>query len=636
MNTTHFPAPLLRARARLPAVLLAAALALLYLATLQRDINGSNDEYVNDTAEFQNVLTQWGTAHPTGYPLYSLLGAAFTSAGRLVGAPPAAAASAFSTLWALVALLGVYLLLQRLGVRPWLAAATALLMAALRPVWIHAVVAEVYALLVALLVLAFLAASQWWRSGQPRWLYPLAFVMGLAVGHHRLAVLAAPALAVYVAPLALSALRARPARLVWAALAFALPFAVYLYLPWRAWSGATWLYGQPGTWDGFWAIVTAREYQPLLAESGARRPAGLDIARATLDTLGWPLALVGMVGLLGRVWGDRWHDRGERFWAALAWLTLLGANLVFVAVYTRAVFLPAALLPALVALVMGVGLAAEGLAERGRVGLGLAGAGLVAASVALVTQNGLWVRSITADPYSRQRIEAVAHSGLQPPDPILMTTWGRDLFAVGYGEATGALPPLTLVDHRADLKALLASGRPLYVISPTFYTLPLKWWNERLGRAYLSGYSDELVRVSDQPVLDDADVPPGQTPIAMGPISLLAWQVTPRDDGRSWRLTLYWQAQERPRRDYSVFVHLSDRDRIDGPDAIIAQADRVAPVYGWYPTSRWRSKEIVRDDYAIPVPDGKTARLVSVGLYAQDDAGQFQNLGQLDIPLAHP
>ena len=82
-----------------------------------------------------------------------------------------------------------------------------------------------------------------------------------------------------------------------------------------------------------------------------------------------------------------------------------------------------------------------------------------------------------------------------------------------------------------------------------------------------------------------------------------------------------------------MFVHVSDKDAITGPDDLIAQADRAAPVYGWYPTSRWTAGEIVRDEYVIDVPDGKDARTVAVGLYTQDASGAFQNLGRAEIPL---
>lgn len=625
-------------------VLLVALLALLYAFTAQRDVNGSNAEYVNDTGEFQVVLTTWGTAHPTGYPLYSLAGAAFSHALGLVGVPPALSASLFSVLLTLAALVGVYWLLLWLGVAPPLAMLAALALAVVEPVWAYGSVAEVYALLLALLVLAFVLGARWWASRDPRWLYALAVALGLAVGHHRLAALGVGALAVFVWPLALAAVRERPARLLLASAAFLLPLLVYLYLPLRAVMHAPWVYGQPATWDGFWAIVRAQEYAYLLKPAASPVSFGDGLVRAlsglTRD-LTWPLAGAGLLGLVvGVAWPRRdttapppaLLDDGRR-WLALALLALLGADILFAALFSHAVFLPAALLPAVLALSMGAGLLAQWLADRGRVLAGLAAVGLAASVVILAAQNGPAIRAVTADPAGRELIQRIAATGLAPPDPVLMTTWGNDFFVLNYGKTTGALPPLQTVDHRADLLGLIKAGRPVYALASTFYTLPLKWWDDRLGRTHLSAAPGDLVRVSNAPILSAADLPPSAAPVAMGPITLRAWQAEPLDGGRAWRLSLYWEATEQPRQDYSVFVHVSDKDAIASPDDIIAQADRAAPVYGWYPTSRWTPGEIVRDEYVIDMPDGKDARHVAVGLYTQDASGAFQNLGRAEIPL---
>ena len=625
-------------------LLLVALLAALYDFTVQRDINGSNAEYVNDSGEFQVVLTEWGTAHPTGYPLYSLAGAAFTHALGRVGVPPALAASLFSAGLTLVALVGVYGLLLWLGVAPPFALLAALLLGVVEPVWAYGSVAEVYALLLALLVLAFVVGARWWTSRDPRWLYAVAAALGFAVGHHRLAVLGIGALVIFVWPLALAALRERPARLLLTLAAFLLPLLVYLYLPLRAAMHAPWVYGQPDTWDGFWAIVRAQEYAYLLKPAAS--PVGLAegltraLAGVTRD-LPWPLVVAGLFGLVaGIIWPRRaaeavapsLFDDGRR-WLALALLALVGADVLFAALFSHAVFLPAALLPALLALTMGAGLLAQWLAERGRVLGGLAAVGLAAGVVVLVMRNGAAIRAVTADPAGRQLIERVAATGLTPPAPLLMTTWGNDFFVLNYGKATGALPPLQMVDHRADLRGLVEAGRPVYALASTFYTLPLAWWDDRLGRAHLSAAPGDLVRVANAPILSATDLPPTGAPVAMGPITLRAWQAEPLDGGQRWRLSLYWQATEPPRQDYSVFVHVSDKDAITGPDDLIAQADRAAPVYGWYPTSRWTPGEIVRDEYIIDVPDGKDARHIAVGLYTQDAGGAFRNLGRAEIPL---
>ena len=135
--------------------LLALVLALLFGATMQRDINGSNDTYVIDTGEFQNVAAQWGTGHPTGYPLYSLTVAAFANGLRLVGVPPALGGSVLSVALAILTLVGLAIFLGRLGVAPPLAAVAALVPAVTLAIWVFAVVADVRAMLLFLLVAAY-------------------------------------------------------------------------------------------------------------------------------------------------------------------------------------------------------------------------------------------------------------------------------------------------------------------------------------------------------------------------------------------------------------------------------------------------------------------------------------------------
>ena len=293
----------------------------LYAITLQPVINGSSDLYAEDVGEFQNVLMQWGTAHPTGYPLYALGGALISSLLRMAGLPPALAASAFSLLVMLLALLGVYVLLLKINVKPMLAAGTAALLGVLFPYWYHAAVAEVYALLIALLVLSLLIAVQWRTDHKPRHLYELAFAFGLAFGHHRLAVLIAPALLVSVWPVFWAALRERPLRLLGALLSLAAAFLIYLYLPLRAGPGGAWIYGQPGTWQGFWAIVLAREYGALVkpARDLSQTEAGLTTVVTTLaDNMTWVMLAAGLCGL-----GLSLATKARRLLALSLWILLV-------------------------------------------------------------------------------------------------------------------------------------------------------------------------------------------------------------------------------------------------------------------------------------------------------------------------
>jgi len=71
-------------------VLLALVLAVggLYAATLMVKVSGCAPvKYCTDVGEFQVALPEWGTVHPTGYPLYMLLGSPFVAGLRALGVP---------------------------------------------------------------------------------------------------------------------------------------------------------------------------------------------------------------------------------------------------------------------------------------------------------------------------------------------------------------------------------------------------------------------------------------------------------------------------------------------------------------------------------------------------------------------
>ncbi len=98
-------------------------------------------------------------------------------------------------------------------------------------------------------------------------------------------------------------------------------------------------------------------------------------------------------------------------------------------------------------------------------------------------------------------------------------------------------------------------------------------------------------------------------------------------------VTLYWQSESAPAEDYSVFVHLSDQAAISAPEHILAQSDSSAPVYGFYPTTRWSAGEIVREDYVLVLPDERLPVLLRTGLYTRTMDGGFENLGEVNISL---
>ncbi len=79
-------------------------------------------------------------------------------------------------------------------------------------------------------------------------------------------------------------------------------------------------------------------------------------------------------------------------------------------------------------------------------------------------------------------------------------------------------------------------------------------------------------------------------------------------------LTLYWQALAPLDRDYTVFVHLLDRN-----GRTIAQQDQ-QPQAGNFPTSIWDAGDLIRDDYTLPLPPNASLAQyhLELGMYRPD------------------
>jgi len=608
-----------------------AMVAAIYLLTFQNDISSHPSEYVIDSGEYQIALSLWGTVHYTGAPTYSMLGAAFVSLMRLIGIAPAAGAALFSVVCALIGLGLIYALGVHLTDDPWGAGAAVLALALTKSFWINSVIAEQRGFGIALEAATLGLAVCYAETRSARTLYGLAFVWGQAVVHHRLAVFMAPALAVLVLPTLWSDAR-RWLQLARCAGLWLLAFVFYLYMPLRAWMGA-WTYGDPGTWQGFWHIFWAREVSFLMRPPSTIGQV-LSNVRDTGVQLGSEWTFLGLLACgLGLMAAIAWSRTRRMGWALLALVT---SFLVYLFIWPMAVSPEKVLLWVSVGVALTLAILVARLWEARR-WAGLAGTtALVALAVLSGVTNREEVWSLTRDPHGREiigllKIEMPA--GRNGVEPTFMALWGRDYFAAVYGSrVTGELHGFRVVDHRANFKEIVDSGSRLITLPSTFVLLPKSWWRERIGGAYLTSVGWKLVEIGATPPLALSDVPP-DTPTEIGDgIRLLARQVKLVEG--ALRVTLYWQAAQTPSQNYSVFTHLSDQDQINGPEDIIAQSDNQHPVYGWYPTTKWRVGEIVREDYELGVPLGKTPRLLTVGMYTRDASGAFHNLGMARFSLA--
>ena len=244
-----------------------------------------------DPGEFQFAAWNWGLAHPTGYPLYLIVGGLWQRLLAFFGISPAASLNALSALFGAVAVALLYrLLVKWLTKLTWLERGTtdsqpllqlvalfgALMLAVNPTFWSQSLIAEVYSLQVLFFVLIFwcfplggesdrslprgredaknceelqqqelqrLGIHENRPKGGGRALILLAFVAGLALTHHAMSLLLLPCVAL---TLFVTSRQQLGSWAVWIGgfIALAGPLLLYLYIPLRSGTGASPWYHQ--------------------------------------------------------------------------------------------------------------------------------------------------------------------------------------------------------------------------------------------------------------------------------------------------------------------------------------------------------------------------------------------------------
>ncbi len=226
-----------------------------------------------DTAELQGVPYILGIAHPTGFPLYVLLGYVWSHAfaiGTIAWRMNVAAGLAM----AVVAATG-YAVALRLGASRPVALLAALWFACSQNVWEHGARAEAQTLAVACSTLAIYAFVRWMQGGANAWFAAAFALCGLGMAAHPNALWVLPAL---LAGAAIAPKRPR-FRLLCASLALtAGALLLYAYLPLRsayvvahgldpaialpgAGGGIFWNYNDPSTLNGLMVELTGSAFQ---------------------------------------------------------------------------------------------------------------------------------------------------------------------------------------------------------------------------------------------------------------------------------------------------------------------------------------------------------------------------------------
>ena len=629
-------------------VLVGLLAAALYLRTLAPGLLGG------DSGEFQFAAWLGGIAHPTGYPLYLLLGYLWSHLLRI--GDPAWRMNAFSALWAALAVGLTYLLALRTlqmaapmtqqgALVHRLTALFAAFAFAVSPAfWSQAVIAEVYTLNAVFLVLVLLGLVAWGLQSEAgagtrprphcRPLYWVALAFGFSLAHHRSTLLLLPAISVYLWQ---NRRRSEPWRVRLVGLLkglplIGLPLLLYLYIPLRGPQTpyATIMLGpdqilrlyQP-TLQWFVTHVTGQVFQaairPVISAAGQLGTAGALLVRE----MSWIGVALGAIGVV---------------WLAFKCRPLLSlTGLIFIAVFAFNLFygigdIYVYYIPAYLVWVLWMSVGLGGLAAL----LGALGRSpgarrvlsLLPPALALVLPAWLCVTRYAVIDQSRntaarqtwQRILA------RPlPQGAILVSNDRDevvpLWYLQYVEGirpdiAGLFPLLQPTAEWSDvgqvIDTALRSGRPIFLIKP-MPGMEVKFRTEPLG---------PLVRVVGLAI----ERPPMQTTDSTfgGAVRLAGFDVEPDQvkSGDTITVTLYWQPLRRMLANYTTFVHLVNAD-----GRVVGQSDhRPGGVY--YPTGLWRPGEMLRDAHVLTLAAelGTSPYDIEVGLYT--GISDLQHLGK--------
>jgi len=254
---------------------LCVALGLAYLATLSPGIRVESD-----AGELQFTGYVLGTAHPTGYPLYTVIAWAFTHALPLGSV--AWRANLLTALFAALAVGALFAALRQLAVPRPAAAAAAAGFGLLPAWWRYAVMAEVYSLHILLMGGIWWALFAWRRGGRRGWLWAAIALYGLALGHHLLIGLCLPGIAWLVLSQDRRALF-QPATLLWGLAWMGLGLGQYGYLAWRfADPDAAFAFRDSASPAVLWDYMTGSVFHDYLGnpDGGLAARAGAILGRA--------------------------------------------------------------------------------------------------------------------------------------------------------------------------------------------------------------------------------------------------------------------------------------------------------------------------------------------------------------------
>lgn len=273
-----------------------------------------------DSGELATVACTLGIAHPTGYPLFTLVGWVFSRlpiAGEQIVrlnmmAAVLCAAGVFVFFHLMFVLFSVAGKVKETTPAMVASAGASLLLAFSETYWSQATSVEVYSLHVlflSLVLYCFLRANKWAqvevkkegrRLSEAHWWMLFAFVLGLAFTNHMTTILLAPGL-LYMYFSTQGFTKESWQRILNMGPPFILGLSVYLYLPIRATHGALLNWGNPVTIERLFWHLSGKQFRVWLFSStdvaGKQFKYFINSLPGEFAYIGLLLAIVGLVAL---------------------------------------------------------------------------------------------------------------------------------------------------------------------------------------------------------------------------------------------------------------------------------------------------------------------------------------------------
>ncbi|MFH1336235.1 MAG: DUF2723 domain-containing protein, partial [Candidatus Zixiibacteriota bacterium] len=267
-----------------------------------------------DSGELAVVCKTLGIAHPTGYPLYTLLGRLFSLLPLKYIIFRVNFMSLFFICSTNLILFSIFLVLEKdlkkrneklVNMDIWSAFLATLIFSFTPTLWSQATSNEVYALnvlffgLIILLVLIW--KRRWKEYGGDKIFYLLIFVYALSFGNHMSTLLLLPAL-IFIFISTYGKNLFQPERLILIFGLFFLGLTIYIFLPIRSSQNPVMDWGNPQSWVTFKRQVTGWQYQVwMFAESTDTLVANLkNFIKLFFHQFPWyllPLSLLGIYRL---------------------------------------------------------------------------------------------------------------------------------------------------------------------------------------------------------------------------------------------------------------------------------------------------------------------------------------------------